>query len=114
MADTSTSDTRGLTPGSGYTSGYLTPGTLAECMMLVISRLRVLVNHTARSSSPGSGSFHTANPIDSERSSLTGQDSVDDGEDWEREKQDNLSSVEVAPAISSKLKLSLVKYPLDT
>lgn len=87
MADTSTSDTRGLTPGSGYTSGYLTP---------------------ARSSSPGSGSFHTANPIDSERSSLTGQDSVDDGEDWEREKQDNLSSVEIpslgAPQISSHLR----------
>ena len=51
-----------------------------------------MISLPARSSSPGSGSFHTANPLDSERSSPA---ALSDQPDWERQHRDELSSVEV-------------------
>ena len=51
-----------------------------------------LSSDAAQSSSPGSGSFHTANPMDSERSSLADHS---EGDEWDGEGREDHSSVEV-------------------
>ena len=80
-----------------FTRAATTPQTTRPVSQQFNAGRASTASPAARSSSPGSGSFHTANPMDSERSSPA---TYTDQEDWERESRDELLSVEVYTAHS--------------